>query len=175
MRSPLDARYTLRAASASSAASWPVSLKNIDSSFLRRAAGCFTQLFHGADGNQRPLVDNADPVAHFLGDFQRVRGHKHCSAGLTQPAKNSFNQFCPSGSSPTIGSSTIKHTRPVNQCRCHDQALLHAVGKAFNKLVAVIMHLKKLEHMLYSLFPFLRLNAVQPADEAQNSLPVSFP
>jgi hypothetical protein len=93
------------------------------------------QVFDAPFGNDRAEVDDGHAGAHLLDDLEGVRGHEHGHAVGCKVLKNVLHELCTARVQPDHGLIHHEHPWAVKQGGGHDQALLHAVRKAFDQLV----------------------------------------
>src|SRR5439155_18994532 len=102
------------------------------------------------DGSARDdpaLEDDADLIAHFLRDLERVRAHQDPDAALAHLSEDIFDKARATRIEADHRLVDDDGLRAMEERGAHDEALLHAVRKAFDELVLPPAQLGQLEHL----------------------------
>ncbi len=118
-------------------------------------------------GDDPPAQDDADPVAHFLCDLERVRAHQDRDAAAAHGPEDVLDQHRAAGIEAHHGLVDQHRARTVQERGAHDQALLHPVREALDELVAPGAELEQLQQLPGASVGCGRLEPVEPRVEAQ--------
>ena len=126
-----------------------------------------TALIHGPLRDEPPAIDDADPVAHFLGNFERMGAHEDGDALFAHATEHVLDQ----ARAPRVEADHrfVHHNglRSMQECRAHDQTLLHSVRKALDEPVFPSPQFEKVEHLPNARANVIVSNAVQATVEPQ--------
>ena len=122
------------------------------SSRLRSPLPSARSSVHGARGHQVAVVDDADPVAHALGDFQDVGGEEDRRAAVRQLAQDVLDQAGGLGVEPDGGLVEDEDFGVVNQRGRERGLLLHAVAVGVDQVVAHIRQVEQAQELVNPVF-----------------------
>src|SRR5436189_6285179 len=100
-----------------------------------RGAALVAQFFACADGNEAPLMNNADSVSHFFGDAELMGRKKNRHAGARTLFQNILDDAAMLRVQTDHGFIDNEYLRGVHQRGHNRHALAGAVRKTFQRLV----------------------------------------
>ena len=131
------------------------------------AAGHRAQLVDRAAGDDLPLQDDADAIAHLLRHFEGVRAHQNRDAVLAHAPEDALDELRAARIESDHRLVDEHRLRAMQERRAHDEPLLHAVRKALDQLVLPAAELEQIEHLPHALVQAVAVHAVQPGVKAQ--------
>ena len=118
-------------------------------------------------GDDPAPEDDADAVAHLLGDLERMGAHQDGDAALAHAAEDVLDQPRPARVEADHRLVDQHRLGPVQEGGAHHQPLLHAVREALDQLVPPPAQLEQLEHLADAGLDRGLVHAVEAAVEAQ--------
>ncbi len=125
------------------------------------------QLVHGATRADHAVLNDSDPVAQRLGDFERVRRHHDRVAAVCVFFKEIFENTRRFGVESHHGLVDDDHVRPVHEGARDDELLPHAVAVALDQLVAPFVEIEQREELARAMLDHRPVLLVQPRDESK--------